>query len=156
MFLVQDSSTTREARIQQLSVEDPTLSALLAVIHVEWTFRRAIIALGTSPNVEIRKQLQRCHGLDMYKDLWRDEVFPKTKKRLPEVVKVKNWQNLHRSFGLRHRLVHGASSCGQEYAQVRTSWALAAAADVREFCSVHDVDLDSRLPVRRKRSIAEA
>lgn len=154
MFLVQDSSTAREARIQQLSVEDPTLSALLAVIHVEWTFRRAIIALGTSPNVDIRKQLQHCHGLKKYKNLWGDEVSPKTEKKLPEVVK--DWQSLHRSFSLRHRLVHGVSGCGHEYAQERTNWALAAAADVREFCSVHDVDLDSRLPVRRKKSIAQS
>lgn len=154
MFLVQDSSTAREARIQQLSVEDPTLSALLAVIHVEWTVRRAIIALGTSPNVEIRKKLEKGHGLDNYKEHWKIEVSPNTQKRLPEVVK--NWEGLRRSFRLRHRLVHGASSCGHEYAQVRASWALAAAADVREFCRVHDVDLDARLPVRRKRSISEA
>ncbi|WNZ45470.1 hypothetical protein Q2T42_27140 [Leptolyngbya boryana CZ1] len=155
MFLVQDSSTAREARIQQLSVEDPTLSALLAVIHVEWTFRRAIIALGTSPNVDIRKELKRCHGLDNYKESWKVEVSSKNnRKRLPEVVK--NWDGLRRSFSLRHRLVHGVSGCGHEYAQERTNWALAAAADVREFCSVHNVDLDSRLPVRRKKSIAQS
>jgi hypothetical protein len=153
MFLVQDSSAAREARIQQLSVEDPTLSALLAVIHVEWTVRRAIIALGTSPNVDIRDQLKNCHGLEKYKKLWRNEVFPKTQQGLPDVVR--DWESLDRSFRLRHRLVHGVSGCSHEYAQVRTSWALAAAANVREFCSVHDVDLDSRLPVRRKRSIAK-
>lgn len=153
MFLVQDSSTAREARIQQLSVEDPTLSALLAVIHIEWTVRRAIIALGTSPNVEIREKLEGCHGLKKYKNLWKDEVFPNTQQRLPDVVK--NWDDLQRSFRLRHRLVHGVSGCSHEYAQVRTSWALEAAADMREFCSVHNVDLDSRLPVRRKKSIAK-
>jgi hypothetical protein len=153
MFLVQDASTAREARIQQLSVEDPTLSALLAVIHVEWTVRRAIIALGTSPNVEIREQLEGCHGLKRYNKLWKDEVRPNTQKGLPDVVK--NWENLQRSFRLRHRLVHGVSGCSPEHAQVRTSWALAAAANVREFCRVHDVDLDSRLPVRRKKSIAK-
>ena len=91
MFLVQDSSVSREERIKQFLDEDPSLSALLSVIHFEWTVRRAIIALGKSPNVVIRVKLRGCQGLDGYKDLWRDEVFLNDQRnitRLSEVVRT--------------------------------------------------------------------
>lgn len=147
MFLVQDSSLSREARIKQFLAEDPALSALLSVIHFEWTARRAIIALGTSSNVVVRAKLKKCHGLDKYKDVWKDEVFPNVQLRLPEVVK--NWDGLGRAFRLRHRLVHGATSCGTEYAKERVYWAIDATNDVRAVCIDNGINLDSRLPVRR-------
>jgi len=149
MFLVSDTSISRESRILGLMTEDPALSSLLAVIHFEWTIRRAIIALGSSPNVDIRKKLEGCHGDQKYKQLWREEVSPRVNKRLPEIVR--NWDGLKKSFKLRHKLVHGVGSCGKsDYACERVKWAIEAAADVREFCSLNNVDLDSRLPVRRK------
>jgi len=79
----------REERIKQFLAEDASLSALLAVIHFEWTVRRAIIALGTSPNVVVRTKLKECHGLGKYKDVWKNEVFlneQRQVKRLSEVV----------------------------------------------------------------------
>lgn len=153
MFLVQDSSVSREERIKQFLDEDPSLSALLSVIHFEWTVRRAIIALGKSPNVVIRVKLRGCQGLDGYKDLWRDEVFLNDQRnitRLSEVVK--NWQGLGRAFRLRHRLVHGATSCGTEYAKERVNWAIDATNNVRHICKVEGINLDSRLPVRRSKA----
>ena len=60
MFLVQDSSSSREERIKHFLAEDASLSALLAVIHFEWTILRAIITLGTSPNVVVRAKLAKC------------------------------------------------------------------------------------------------
>ncbi len=149
MFLVNDSSTSREERIRQILVEDPPLAALLSVIHFEWTIRRAIIALGTSPNVKVREYLQSAHGHNAYKQLWASEVFPRITHKLPVVVK--DWAGLVRAFGLRHRLVHGVSSCGHSYAEERVNWAITAAVDVREFCAEHNVDLDSRLPVRKQK-----
>lgn len=148
MFLVKDCSQQREERIQEFSQEDPSLSALLAVIHFEWTVRRAMIALGTLPNVEVRKKLAYCHGCDKYKNVWKEEVFPNVEQRLPEVVS--DWQGLQKSFRLRHRLVHGISSCGSAYAVERTAWALDACRDVRELCTNYGVNLDSRLPVRKR------
>ncbi len=153
MFLVKDSSLSREERIKQFLAEDASLSALLAVIHFEWTIRRAIIALGTSPNVVVRVKLAKCHGLDKYKDVWRDEVFlnnlneQRKVKRLPEVVK--NWEGLGRAFRLRHRLVHGVTSCGIDYATERVHWAIDATNDVRMVCTENNINLDARLPVRR-------
>ena len=124
MFLVQDSSLEREERIQKLASEDPSLSALLSVIHFEWTVRRSIIALGTSPNVDIREKLKKCHGCEAYKDIWKEEVFPNVHQRLPEVIR--NWDGLLKAFRLRHRLVHGVSSCGTTYAIERVVWAIGA------------------------------
>lgn len=149
MFLVSDGSSAREDRIKQIADDDPPLAALLAVIHFEWTVRRAIIALGTSPNKEIRRLLERCHGHRAYKKLWEAEVDPKVHKRLPDVVG--NWDDLLQSFKLRHRLVHGVSSCDPEYANKRVVWAIAASTNVRNFCAEHSVNLDERLPIRRRK-----
>jgi hypothetical protein len=148
VFLVKDSSSSRESRIKQFLDEDPALSLLLAVIHFEWIMRRAMISLGTSPNVIVRVKLRNCHGLKRYKSLWKEEVAQNVNGRgLPEVIK--NWENLDRAFRLRHKLVHGASSCGAEYARERAIWALEAAGYVRKICKEHDIDLDVRLRVRR-------
>jgi hypothetical protein len=149
MFLVKDSSELREERIKQLLNEDPALASLLAVIHFEWTVRRAIVALGKSSNVEVREKLNRCHGCDRYKDLWKEEVFPKINRRLPEDV-VQDWNGVVRAFRLRHRLVHGVSSCGADYAKERVYWALNGATNIRNECANHSIDLDSRLPVRKR------
>ena len=148
MFLVKDTSAAREVRIQAFIVDDPSLAALLAIVHVEWTLRRAIIALGQSPNTEIRRKLERCHGHDKYRDLWKEEVTPRTGARLPIVVR--NWDGLVRAFRLRHVLVHGVRTVTHDYAADRAQWALGAAADVRVFCGAYGVDIDRRLPVRRR------
>jgi len=149
MFLVSDTSLSRESRIQSLLIDEPPLAAILAVIHFEWTIRRAIIALGTSPNVNVRTKLEACHGHTKYKQLWREEVYPQINKRLPEVIR--EWEGLQKSFKLRHKLVHGVKSCGKsEFTDERVRWALDAAKDVREFCHFYQVDLDSRLPIRRQ------
>ncbi len=156
MFLVKDASTDREERIKRLSTEDPALAELLGVIHVEWTVRRAIIALGTSPNVEIRKALEQCHGLKRYKDLWKKEVVQGgltksssvTHKSLCTVIT--NWDGLIKAFDLRHKLVHGVGSCSAEYAIEKLGWAIDAARDIRTYCLNYEIDIDARLPVRRR------
>ena len=158
MFLVKDASAEREERIKQLSAEDPALAELLGVIHVEWTMRRAIIALGISPNVEIRKALDSCHGLKRYKELWKKEVVqgsltkssPVIHKSLCEVIT--NWDGLIKAFNLRHKLVHGAGSCSAEYAIEKLDWAIDAASNIRAYCLNYKIDLDKRLPVRRQAS----
>lgn len=149
MFLVKDGSLSREERISKLIEEDAPLSVLLAIIHFEWTVRRTIIALGTSPNVEIRKKLRDCHGAEKYKAVWKEEVFPQKNKRLPEVVT--DWEGLLKAWNLRHRLIHGASSCGKDYAQDKVIFALHASKNIRDFASSHRVDLDERLPVRMRK-----
>jgi hypothetical protein len=53
---------------------DALLSELLAVIHFEWTVRRVIIVIGTSPNVVVRAKLAKCHGLDKYKNVMKHAI----------------------------------------------------------------------------------
>ena len=148
MFLVKDTSIAREARIREFIMNDSSLAALLAVVHIEWTLRRAIIALGASPNVDIRELLRHCHGVEKYKEAWRREVRPRTGQTLPEVVS--NWEGLKRAFKVRHVLVHGVRAVSFDYAAQRAEWALAGASDIRAFCALHGVDLDARLPIRRR------
>lgn len=148
MFLVSDTSVAREARIRSFLAEDPSLAALLAVVNVEWTLRRAIVALGTSPNVVVREQLRQCHGHEKYRDVWRDEVKPRTGLGLPQVLS--HWDGLKRAFKVRHVLVHGVRAVSYNFAADRAEWALTAAYDIRGFCAIHHVDLDARLPIRRK------
>jgi hypothetical protein len=148
MFLVKDTSSAREARIRTFLADDPSIAALLAVVHVEWTLRRAIIALGVSPNRDVRALLRECHGLARYKSAWRQEVRPRTNRHLAEVVA--DWQGLRSAFNTRHVLVHGVRAVSFDYAVQRAEWALAAAGDIRAFAASHSVDLDRRLPVRRR------
>ncbi|NJO42690.1 MAG: hypothetical protein HC769_35375 [Cyanobacteria bacterium CRU_2_1] len=148
MFLVKDTSLSREERIKQISSDDPPLAALLSIVHFEWTVRRAIIALAKSPNVEVREKLAKCHGLEKYRQIWQDEVAPKRKKNLNQVIQ--NWDGLKRAFKLRHLLVHGVQSCSSDHAIERINWAIDAATDIRNFCLNQGVDIDRRLPIRRQ------
>jgi hypothetical protein len=149
MFLVGDDSPAREARIRAFLSTEPAIAVILSAVHFEWTVRRAVLALGRSPNVAIRAQMLRCHGLDQYKDLWRAEVV--AGRRAPGLAQVvRRWPELRRAFALRHRLVHGALSCTTDHAAPRVEIMLAAAANVRSFCAGQGVNLHERLPVRRK------
>ncbi|NJK29468.1 MAG: hypothetical protein HC790_01255 [Acaryochloridaceae cyanobacterium CSU_3_4] len=150
MFLVSDQSSTREQRILEFLETECAIAVILSAVHFEWTVRRAIIALGSSPNVEIRKDLKSCHGPEKYKLLWKKEIHV-PKNQLPLTKVVKNWEDLSKAFKLRHRIVHGVSSCGSEYAEPHVTSFLSAAKDIREFCKQHQVDLYVRLPVRRKK-----
>ena len=106
-FLVGDSQADRHSKIRGfLSEGEPVIAVLLAAADFEWTVRRAILALGTSPNVEIRSGvLAKCTGLDKYTEAWRFEVKGRTNCGLPEVFT--NWGLFREAFELRHRLVHG-------------------------------------------------
>ena len=148
MFFVKDSSSSREQRILVMSKEDASISLLLSAIHFEWTIRRAIIALGSSPNVEVREKLENCHGLSGYKKLWKEEVFPRVGKKLPEIVA--NWEGLTKTFRLRNKLIHGVYPCGEDYAMEKMQFAIEACKSIRRLSNSHNVDLDVRLPIRRK------
>jgi hypothetical protein len=117
---------------------------------VRWSAgRSAILALGCSPSVVLRTQLVRVHGLDQYKNLWQAEVVgARHAPALPQIVR--RWAELRKAFTLRHRLVHGVSSCTADYAAPKVAVLLEAAADIRVFCHDQGVDLHARLPVRRK------
>lgn len=154
MFLVSDNVIERKKRIEEFLAIEPTAAVLLAAAHFEWCVRRTIIALGCSPNVTIRKRLERAYGLDALKDIWRDELcvrLPRVKtskaiKNLPN--EVKNWSDFRKAFELRHRLIHGVSSCGASYAETRAKRILQAAEDVIAVCTRQGWDINSRIPIR--------
>jgi hypothetical protein len=151
-FMVGDSQAARHARIRDfLAAGDHVISVILAAADFEWTVRRGILALGKSPNADIRAEvLAKCSGLDSYKDAWKAEVKERFGKGLPEVIK--DWQGFKVAYELRHRLVHGiAGTTGQSYAGKRVDAVLRASMDVASFASANAVDLFARLPVRRRK-----
>lgn len=152
-YLVGDSQPVRHARIKGFLVGgEPVISVILAAADFEWTVRRAILALGESPNADIRAGvLARCSGLDNYRDAWKVEVKPRFQRGLPEVIT--DWNGFKKAFGLRHRLVHGvAGTTGLQYAATRVESVLQASADVAAFAATNSIDLFARLPVRRRKA----
>ncbi|MBC8148002.1 MAG: hypothetical protein H8E98_08480 [Bacteroidetes bacterium] len=148
MFLVKDNYKERKNRIKGFLKTEPPIAIILSAVHFEWTVRRAIIALGKSPNMDIRKELRHCHGLKKYRKLWKKEVA--CKKTNPALISVvNNWQDFRDAFEERHRLVHGASSCSEKFATPKVDLILSGANDVREFCNDNGIDIYERIPVRR-------
>ena len=148
LFLVKDDHMERENKINGFVSAEPAIAVILAAVHFGWMIRRAIIALGVSPNKKIHEQLRCCHGLGKLKDAWKDEVKQRTQKGIAEVTAV--WPQLKDAFALRNRLVHGVKPTSNDYAERRVEWLLQAARDIQQFCKTHEVDLYRRLPVRRK------
>lgn len=150
MFLVSDKTENREKRIRNfLTKDDCAIAVLLAAAHFEWSVSRAILALGTNPNKELRTILVDCYGIDKYKDLWAQEVVPGRKiGRLPVVIK--EWATFKKAFNLRHSLIHGRDSCSLAYAEPRVISILDASRNVHHACAVEGIDLHVRLKVRRK------
>ncbi|QKK08985.1 MAG: hypothetical protein HND58_12985 [Planctomycetota bacterium] len=154
MFLLSDSQSDRHTRIRTFKGQEASIGALLATIDFEWTVRRAVLACGTSPNSTIRNEvLQRCSGIDAYRDAWKSEVVPRFGKPLPTVVT--NWSYIKtQAFPFRHRVVHGVrGASGAKYSNDRRDALLRASVDVVEFASTQNIELYGRLPVRRKKAV---
>ena len=130
MFLVKDSISERHRKIRSMN---PFAGVILAAADFEWTVRRAILALGTQPTKVIRESLGQASGLDKYKKVWADEVFPRTGKRLPDVIP--GWDFFKKdAYKLRHRLVHGAKgTVGEDFARERQECILAASRALNDF-----------------------
>lgn len=149
MFYVNDTTDNRETRISEFLTEtDCAIAVLLAAAHFEWSISRAILALGTRPNRELRVILARCFGLDRYRDLWAQEVASQGKiGRLPVVIP--NWPTFRESFNLRHTLIHGRMTCSLSYAKPKVASILQASRNVHDVCQENGINLYQRLPVRR-------
>lgn len=153
-FLVGDSQSARHDKIRGfLSEGEVVIAVLLAAADFEWTVRRGILALGSSPNADIRTGvLANCSGLDRYKDAWRTEVKRRFGRGLPEVIG--QWDNFKKAFELRHRLVHGiAGTTGEGYARPRVETVLQGAVNVAAFAQTNAIDLFGRLPIRQRKKI---
>jgi len=151
MFFVSDNPEARELYIQKFLTREPAISVLLAAAHFEWTIFRAIMFLSNTSNKELRERLNRCHGLDAYKDIWRDEINAYTSKsQLPQIIQ--RWSAFKKAFILRHILIHGRETCTTNYAEPRVKLILEAANNIREFGTQQGIDLYNRMPVRRKKT----
>jgi hypothetical protein len=154
MFLVSDSLERRQNKLRDyLKNGEYGITAILAAADFEWTVRRAIIALGTSPNTVIRDTvLKDCYSLDRYKQAWNKEVKSNCGKSLPEIIP--NWEFFKtKAYKLRHRFVHGViGSSGGEYASIRINAIIDASNAVAKYAEMHGVDLYKRLPIRKMNS----
>lgn len=111
-----DSPQTRNKIINSVFTLSPMAGFLLSAVNLEWTLRRAILALGRDPTKEIRNAFKRDHGIDGYKDMWKRQVsHPFGRIGLFELVEKQSqkqgfsWNDLRRGFDVRNILVHGRS-----------------------------------------------
>ena len=74
MFLVSDGIEKLLEKVTKWLDGEPEISFIISVVLFEWTVRRAILALGHSPNRHIRKQFSKSHGLKDFKEHWKTEV----------------------------------------------------------------------------------
>jgi hypothetical protein len=149
MFLVQDDMKTREDKLKQFIKSDASIGLIFSVINFEWLLRRAIIALGSSSNAEVKKALGEKHGgIDGYKEIWNKEVYPKTRKRMNDVIP--EWQKLKAAIKMRNILVHGVESISWDRATENSLIVLHASKSLIQFCKENKVDVFQRLPVRRR------
>lgn len=152
MFFVDDTQTQRHKRIRSFLKTEPAIAVLLGATDFEWTVRRAIIALGESPNVDIRERtLDGCHGLDAYKKAWKLEMQPV--HTVPLSAVIPNWQFFReKAFPLRHKIIHGVlGTVGADHATLRVEAMLDASHALVQFAASRESDLYKRLKVRRRK-----
>ncbi len=149
-FNIEDRFEVREKKIlEMLDGSIPGVAVVIAASNLEWTLRRAIVALGISPNTAIRQKLDKTSGLRRYAAQWMKEVTPRHGRTLESVVD--DWDNfVDSTYQLRHKLVHGAvSATTRDYATPRVAAILLATKRVTEFALSCGVDLHGRMPIRR-------
>jgi hypothetical protein len=149
MFLVNDSPERRAHEIRTWLHRHPAISLLVAAAYFEWTLCRALLALSSRPNAQIRRDLAKIYGLDRYKDFWWTELqhLPDP-RRLPEIIR--NWHGVTDAFDVRNRLIHGRDRCTRNMASPKIEALLEAVTDLRQYAASRGAELDRRLPVRRR------
>ena len=151
MFWVSDTMERRHERIRAFdSREEILIGFMISAMDFEWTLRRAVLSLSTKRTATIREALERCHGLDGYKSIWKTYVRPVHGLGLPAVIP--QWKELReKAFKLRHKLAHGArGSASSDYARERRELFLASSKALIDYALSKDVDLYRRLKVRLK------
>lgn len=150
MFLVSHSLDMREREIRSWIAKHPSVALVVAAVYFEWTVCRAIVGLSKRPNKEVRRDLERIHGLAAYKDIWRSEIahLPGA-KTLPQAVK--DWHGITLAFEARNVLVHGRDRYTQNMVRPRIDSILAGVRDICACCSDHGLDVNNRLPQRRQK-----
>lgn len=149
MFLVKDSPDERERRIRQFLAGEPSIAAVLAAIHLEWTIKRAILKLSSRSTALLRSELIQAYGLDGYKEAWRRELGS---GGLPALIGAPLWERVKNAFALRNQIVHGAGGCTRRFAEPRVAALLSAAEIIRQFAEDRGSNLYSRLQARNRKT----
>jgi hypothetical protein len=145
MFLVHDTIADRHKYISRfLDGEEAAVGILLAAADFERGVRRGILGLGTAPTKEIKSTYfgPGFHGLDRFKDAWKAEVKPRTRRNLANDV-VRRWDSFRDAYKLRNVLIHGATGrITPSYASNAARTILGASLAIHELAREHGVDLD--------------
>jgi hypothetical protein len=151
MFFVSDSQKERHTRIRAfVTDESATIAVILAAVDFEWSVRRAILALGTSPTKHIREVVfAKFHGgYGNYADAWKKEVAVWLKQSLDQAIP--HWSRLtDKKVGavrLRGQIVHGAHvSVSANFASPRVEDWLAASTLLEALANEHRTSLYKRI-----------
>lgn len=150
MFLVSHSLEVRANEIRKWLRSQPSVALLVAAAYFEWIVCCSILGLSHRPNADVRTDLVRVYGLDKYKDFWQGELdHLDGAKRLTEVVA--DWHGVTKAFDARNRLVHGRDRHTRKMATPHVEALLAAVSEIHEYCLAHGVNINQRLPIRRRR-----
>ena len=119
--------------MEMLDTGLPGVAVISAASDLEWTLRRAIVALGMSPNRDIHKKIEKTSGLRIYAKHWNAEVGTRFNQSLE--LLIADWDNfVDKTYKLRHKLVHGAiSKTTTEYATPRVEEILRATKAIIDF-----------------------
>jgi hypothetical protein len=170
MFFVRDPVPSRREKIIRMMNEgEPSIALLLAVIDLERTLRRAILALGCSRTKELNAQMGVTKGKDEKRkvnsdpkkgpiryrsnieglhEAWKVEVQPRLHRRLPGDL-APHWSDVRKACDLRNELVHGAHGpTTKDFAQFRVSAVLELIENLYKLAQSEGHDLQK--PVRRR------
>jgi hypothetical protein len=151
MFFVSDNQLVKERKIKKYLNQEPMFAVLLAAVNFEWICGRCIMFLSETPNIQLREKLYKTYGLDKYKDLWKEEVI-NYNTSIPSLAKIiTNWNKFKYAFNLRHKLIHGRETCSRNMASIPVKIMLSAVNDLYLFAKSRNIDLHTRLPIRRNR-----
>jgi hypothetical protein len=149
MFFVLDKEEHKVKKIYSYLGREPMIAILLAAANWEWTTGRCILFLGKRPNVVVRKDLSKCHGLKKYSELWKEELCSENSTIAPLNKIISQWDEFNDAFSLRHTLIHGRGTCSRNMATKPIETMLQATSELYAFARQRGFDLNSRLPIRR-------
>lgn len=153
MFFINDTRNIRNKMIKSLFAISPAVGVIIAAADFEWTCRRCILALGSSPTNKIKldkKLLYKCSGLKKYRQIWDKEVKIRTSCELDDFIKDINFFE-NTAYKLRHHLVHGSSgSTGILYAKQVVKTFLTVSTRLTAFARKKGEPILGRKIIRRK------
>jgi hypothetical protein len=139
MFLINDKQTKRHEKIRSYLRKEPVIAVILAAADLEWTARRAILALGSSPTKAINERFkkERSGGPKAWQKYWKEEVKPRFHTDLAALTPT--WQAVvEQAYPLRNKLVHGAEGrVTGPYASSAVDALLTASKSVSEYAEKH-------------------